>query len=195
MSKLDQAPSYGSPHPGPLTPEFDNSGQPYILTALVEYHSYLLIKPHQASTRSHSSISLELRNMPFSRSTVPVVPYRVRVVRVPKDEITCVSASDNVSGSSRTNLPNVFHSSDPATRLSLTYPSQTQTSTLRYASTSSGQNREVIVQFDTEKSLTHRTNLTILQKALKEVYKTRSNRQKASNLERSVVTGDRWQVV
>ncbi len=42
-----------------------------------------------------------------------------------------------------------------ATRLSLTYPSQTQTSTLRYASTSSGQNREVIVQFDTEKSLTH----------------------------------------
>jgi len=121
--------------------------------------------------------------MPFSRSTVPVVPYRVRVVCVPKDEITCVSASDNVSGSSRTNLPNVFHSSDPATRLSLTYPSQTQTSTLRY--TSSGQNREVIVQFDTEKSLTHRTNLTILQEALKEVYKTRSNRQKASNLERS----------
>ncbi len=106
-------------------------------------------------------------------------------VYVDTQDIACVSASDNVSGSSRTNLPNVFHCSDPATRLSLTYPSQTQTSTLRYASTSSGQNREVNVQFDTEKSLTHRTNLTILQKALKEVYKTRSNRQKASNLERS----------
>jgi len=105
-------------------------------------------------------------------------------VYVDTQDIACVSASDNVSAG-RPNLPTVHHISDPDTRLSLTFPNSSLLAVLRYAP-SSGEPRTTDVQFDSERSLSHRTNHTILQNALKQVHKARRNRN-ATNLERSAL--------